>query len=109
VREWHRNVLSPAGGPCQNYRQNGVKGTVSRCQPCFVSGYRFFFYSMEGAEPPHVHVEYGTATAKLWLDPVALAGSRGFRAHELNRIRLLVIQHRIAFKEAWDVHFGSEA
>ena len=32
--------------------------------------HRFFFYSLENAEPPHVHVESGDATAKygsnLW-------------------------------------------
>ncbi len=71
-----------------------------------VSGFRFFFYSLEGSEPPHNHVEHGAKTAKLWIDPVELAGSRGFRAHELNRVRLLVIEHRLAFKEAWDEHFG---
>ena len=30
-------------------------------------GYRFFFYSLEGSEPPHIHVEYGRSTAKFWL------------------------------------------
>ena len=73
-----------------------------------VSGYRFFFYSLEGTEPPHIYVECGAATAKYWLNPVALAGSREFRAQELNRIRALVIEHRAAFKEAWDAHFGAE-
>ena len=74
-----------------------------------VSGFRFFFYSMEGSEPPHIHVERDQSTAKFWLDPVQLARSRGFRSHELNRMRALVIEHRITFKEAWDGHFGTEA
>jgi hypothetical protein len=74
-----------------------------------VSGFRFFFYSLEGAEPLHIHVERDQCTAKFWLDPVQLAGSRGFRSHELNRIRALVIEHRVAFKEAWHGHFGTEA
>lgn len=69
-------------------------------------GFRFFFYSLEGQEPPHIHIERGQSTAKFWLEPVQLAGSRGFRAHELNRLRALVIQHRAAFQEAWDEHFG---
>ncbi len=38
-----------------------------------VSGFRFFFYSMEGSEPPHIHVERDQSTAKFWLDPVQLA------------------------------------
>jgi hypothetical protein len=71
-----------------------------------ISGYRFFFYSLEGAEPSHIHVEHGNAVAKFWLDPVVLAESHGFRAHELNRLRALVIEHRLTFVEAWNVHFG---
>jgi hypothetical protein len=72
-----------------------------------VLGHRCFFYSLEGMEAPHVHVERDQ-TAKFWLDPVRLAGSRGFRPTELNRIRALVIEHRETFKEAWRGHFGAE-
>ena len=61
----------------------------------------------EGAEPPHIHVEQGGCTAKFWLDPVQLAGSRGFRSRDLNRLRALVIEHRIRFQEAWHGHFGA--
>ncbi|MBA2706364.1 MAG: DUF4160 domain-containing protein, partial [Gemmatimonadaceae bacterium] len=46
--------------------------------------FRFFFYSNEGSEPPHIHVESGSSTAKLWLTPVSVARSRGFAAKELN-------------------------
>ena len=72
-----------------------------------VSGHRFFFYSLEGAEPPHIHVERAECAAKFWLDPVQLAGSRGFRSDELKRIRALVIEHRLTFTEAWHGHFGT--
>ena len=71
-----------------------------------VSGFRFFFYSLEGSEPAHVHVEHGDKVAKFWLTPVSLAASRGFRSHELNRLRLLVIENRRSFLEAWNDHFG---
>jgi hypothetical protein len=71
-----------------------------------ISGFRFFFYSLEGSEPPHIHVEHGENIAKYWLEPVSLAESRGFRSHQLNRLRLLVIEHRASFLEAWNVHFG---
>lgn len=49
--------------------------------------YRFFFYSHEPNEPPHVHVQRDRSLAKFWLDPVRLAGSRRFPAYELRRIR----------------------
>ena len=72
------------------------------------SGFRFFFYSLEGSEPPHIHVEHGDNIAKLWLVPVAVAESRGFRSPELNRVRALVIEHRLNFLEAWNAHFGRQ-
>ena len=30
-----------------------------------VDGHRFFFYSNEGTEPPHIHVETGEHTASF--------------------------------------------
>ena len=57
-------------------------------------------------EPPHIHVERNDEIAKFWLDPVTFAHSRGLRSHELNRMRLLVIENRKIFLEAWNVHFG---
>jgi len=71
-----------------------------------VSGFRFFFYSLEGSEPAHIHVEHGDSTAKFWLNPVSVAESRGFRSHQLNRVRLLVIANRATFLEAWNAHFS---
>ena len=71
-----------------------------------IQGYRFFFYSLEGNEPPHIHMEHGDKVGKFWLDPVNLASSNGFRSHELSDIRLLVIQHRQLFLEKWNEHFS---
>jgi Domain of unknown function (DUF4160) len=71
-----------------------------------IFGFRFFFYSLEGSEPRHIHVEHGDNVAKFWLEPVSLAESHGFRIHELNRVRLLVIEHRLHFLEAWNAHFS---
>ena len=70
-----------------------------------ISGFRFFFYSGEGSEAPHIHVEHGDGVAKIWLDPVRVAESHGFRTHQLNQVRLLVIEHRLTFLEAWNDHF----
>jgi hypothetical protein len=36
-------------------------------------GYRFYFYSHEPHEPPHVHVDARGCTAKFWLQPMSLA------------------------------------
>ena len=69
-------------------------------------GYRFYFYSHEPNEPPHVHVDKGGISLKAWLEPVALARNLGFRAHELNGILTLVREHRAELLEAWHGHFG---
>lgn len=37
-----------------------------------------------GRDPAHVHVEQAERYAKVWLSPVALAASRGFRSAEWN-------------------------
>jgi len=70
-----------------------------------ISGFRFFFYSLEGAEPPHIHVEHGEEVAKFWLEPINLASVDGFRSHELSRLRSMIVEHRSKFLEAWNAHF----
>lgn len=69
--------------------------------------YRFFFYSSDGDEPRHVHVERDDNVAKFWLEPVRLQGSGGFRRDDIARIRGIVEEHREDFVEAWNEYFGS--
>ena len=69
-------------------------------------GYRFYFYSHEPNEPPHVHVDKAERSAKVWLMPVSLARSFGYRAMELNVIFALVREHRESFLETWNGYFG---
>lgn len=73
------------------------------------NGFRFFFFSGEHGEPPHVHVEYGDKVAKYWLDPVEMARSVGFRSHELTKVRAMVSENRSLFLEKWNEHFGNTA
>ena len=73
-----------------------------------IKGFRFFFFSHEGNEPKHIHVEHADKYAKFWLEPVQLAESYGFRSHELTEIRRLVEEHKILFKEKWDEHFSRQ-
>lgn len=75
--------------------------TVLRSGP-----YRLYFFSHEPNEPPHVHIDRDSFSAKFWLDPVALAVNHGFRAHELWRLQRLVIEHREQLLEAWHEHHG---
>ena len=75
----------------------------------WIRGYRFFFYSLEGREPPHIHVAHAGRYAKFWLEPVALADNRGFRGHELTEIRQIVAENQEFFLEKWHEYFGRES
>jgi len=72
-----------------------------------VRGHRFFFFSNEGWEPPHIHVETAENYAKYWLNPVALAKSVGYNARELRHLRELVEERGELFQEKWDEYFGT--
>lgn len=68
--------------------------------------YRFFFYSADRNEPPHVHVEREANRAKFWLDPVQLARSGGFGAAELLRLEWLVLERQQLLLRAWNEYFN---
>lgn len=72
-----------------------------------IGSYRFFFYSNERGEPPHIHVQRESFLAKFWLNPVALASSKRFASHELRTIQKHVDENREIFLEAWNEHIGS--
>jgi hypothetical protein len=76
--------------------------TVLRSVP-----YRFYFYSHEPNEPPHIHVDRDDLSAKSWLDPVQLAANLGFRAHELRTVQSIVIASATLFLEAWNGFFDN--
>ena len=76
--------------------------TVIRIGP-----YRFFFYSNERGEPAHIHVRRDRALAKFWLEPVALAKSKHYSAHELNVIQKHIEDNLQTMLEAWNEHLGS--
>ena len=72
-----------------------------------VGASRYFFYSNEGTEPPHIHVQEGKRLAKFWLEPVSLSWSTGFRGHELSEIERTVSEQKEKLKEAWDEFFSA--
>jgi hypothetical protein len=74
----------------------------------FRSGpYRFFFFSNEGSEPPHIHVESSGCYAKFWLNPVRFDDSQGYRAHDLEQIRRIIYAEERIFLNKWHEYFGS--
>jgi hypothetical protein len=68
--------------------------------------YRFFFYSSDRNEPPHVHVEREDKRAKFWLKPVRLQSSGDFSRSETNQIQKLVEKNEARLLRGWDEYFS---
>jgi len=73
-----------------------------------IGKYRFFFYSNENNEPPHIHVKAAECEAKFWLGAVGLAFNHGYKSHELNEVERLVKEHQADLLEAWNEYFSRE-
>jgi hypothetical protein len=64
---------------------------------------RYYFWSNEGNEPPHIHVRKGDAFAKYWLGPpLWLDHSVGFRRKHLRLIEEAIEAHRELILEKWN-------
>ena len=59
-----------------------------------ILGFRFFFFSGERNEPPHIHVWSSGRVAIYWLSPVSLRDNQGYNPREIERIRRIVIGSR---------------
>ena len=71
-----------------------------------IKKYRLFF-SNEGNEFPHIHIESGKNYAKFWLKDVALAKSVGYNAKEINEIRAIILENINIIKDKWNEYFSS--
>lgn len=76
--------------------------TVLRIGP-----YRFYFYSHEPNEPPHIHVDRDDSSAKFWLEKVVLADNIGFAKKELNELHQIVNQNQQYLLDQWNEYFGA--
>jgi hypothetical protein len=72
-------------------------------------GFRFFFYSNENSEPPHVHVSKDDAEAKFWLDPVREAYSEGFTKPQLRFIKEIIRDNKSLFINSYNAYFQRQA
>lgn len=70
-------------------------------------GYRAFFYSNEGGEPPHIHVRRDDMEAKFWLRDLSVAVNLGYPEHELNEIMSVLAKHQHDLMRTWDDYFGN--
>jgi hypothetical protein len=69
-------------------------------------GYRFFFYSADGWEPPHIHVVRDGREAKIWLRDIRLAANAGLSDRDLGDVLKVVRDKQAEFLEVWPEHFG---
>ena len=65
-------------------------------------GYRFYFFSNEGNEPPHIHVAKGGAVAKFFLRPIRLVMNEEFKPPQLRCIVELLEENELELIEAWN-------
>jgi hypothetical protein len=64
-------------------------------------GYAFYFYSREN-EPPHVHVDKGSGTLKIWLRDLSIASGRGMKLPEVRQALKIARVHHKMLLDAWD-------
>ena len=74
---------------------------------CIIGPYRFYFYSHEPNEPPHIHIDRERLSAKFWIEEVSLAKNIGFSQKELNTLHELVIKNQRKFLDKWYEYFNS--
>jgi len=71
-----------------------------------IHGFKFFFYANEGSEPPHVHVDKGDATGKMWLASRLWAYVRGFNQTQLRQIEAILQARQAELMERWNEFFS---
>lgn len=69
--------------------------------------YRLFFYSSDGNEPIHVHIERDDKIAKFCLQPLRMSDSGGFKSPELSKIIKILETNQDRLLEAWHEYFGN--
>ncbi len=72
-----------------------------------LNGYRFFFYSSEGNEPCHIHVQKGSGDGKIWLEPkVQEQYLEDFKNQEKKQIMDIIESNKDYIIEQWYEYFG---
>ena len=71
-----------------------------------IKGFRFHFYSDEGAEPAHIHVRCADGECKFWLLPISVARNRGIPSHQIREIERLVYENQQLLLEKFHEYHG---
>ena len=70
--------------------------------------YRFYFYSHENNEPPHIHIDKDNKSAKFWLNPINLAVNYGFNQKEINEIEKILKSSQKLMLDKWREFFDGK-
>jgi hypothetical protein len=71
-----------------------------------IEGFRFYFYSHETDEPPHIHIDKENNSTKFWLDNISLTRSIGYSAKDLRRIQNIITKNQTFLLEKWYGYFS---
>ena len=64
-------------------------------------GYRFFFYSREGREPPHIHVIGHEGEMKVWLESISVAKVYRLPLSKQRKVLEIIQENKEFFQDAW--------
>lgn len=70
------------------------------------NGFRFFFYSGEGNEPPHIHVIGRGGEVKVWLDTLVISRSYNLKASDQKEVLSITKENVKMLIEAWRKFHG---
>jgi Domain of unknown function (DUF4160) len=68
-------------------------------------GWRFYFYSDEGTEPPHIHIATYGGECKYWLSPVRLDKSENVKPSDMRKIEITLMENENFILEKWNEYF----
>ena len=71
------------------------------------NGFRFFFYSRENGEPPHIHVIGHGGEAKLWLNPIEIVGIYNLGPKDQREILKITEENVKLFLDNWSEWHGT--
>jgi hypothetical protein len=71
-----------------------------------IEGFRFFFYSADRNEPPHIHIRKAGQEAKFWLNPIRPVYLGRFKPSEVRRMNEILEQNQAYILERWNEQFN---
>jgi uncharacterized protein DUF4160 len=98
--------MAPVGVRLIQEQRTSVR-MIGRMSPTIhdEDGFRFWFWSVDRTEPPHVHVGKGGARGKWWLNPIRERENGGFNPSQQRRIRNILVEQHDRMLERWNETF----